>query len=76
MLNLYLLEQIDGAWYDEVEGFVISAKSPAGARRLAGKHAWDEGSETWYRPAKSSCKLIGTTTGLKPEVILRATNNG
>ena len=71
-MKLYLLERIDpfSAGHDEAYGFVIAAKSPVSARKIAQVNGgdeitrWDEekmcyvSHDTWTDPEKSSCRVI------------------
>ena len=76
-MNIYLLECMDGASYDEAAGFVVIAPDVAGARELASKDPGDEGAATWLAPGLASCTLIGAaSTSLDAHVVLRDFNAG
>ena len=67
-MNLYRLVREGGAYYDEVGGFVIAAKSGIRAREIARANAMDEGKDVWDTV---QCELIGTTVIFEEDVILR-----
>lgn len=78
-MDIWLLQRKgDDLGFDENDGFVIAARSPSGARRLAAAEARDEGPTTWYRPEYSTCTRIGTTNYKIQieQVILRSFNAG
>lgn len=55
-------------WYDKAFGFVVSAKSPAEARKLAAKERGNEGEAAWLEATYSSCKELKPSE--KSEVIM------
>ena len=66
-MNLYLLKPINpdagpwDPWYDRAFGFVVRAKSPTMARKIADENAGDENriaGHPWLYPAMSSCKVL------------------
>ncbi len=48
-MNLYLLTRLDECGYDECNGFVIAARSPVSARKIAEVNSGDE-SDRVMRP--------------------------
>jgi hypothetical protein len=75
-LKLYLLRRADDDetyGYDEAHGFVVAARSPHTARKLAAQKHGDEGETTWLRPEYSTCTEIGDTKERirVPHVVLR-----
>jgi hypothetical protein len=59
MSYLFLLTQDEpDEKYDVAVGFVVRAKSPASARRLAATKHGDEGKECWLDPKRSKCHVL------------------
>jgi hypothetical protein len=60
MSYLFLLTQDepDGPEYDVAVGFVIRAKSPAAARKLAATKNGGEGKECWLDPKRAKCQVL------------------
>jgi hypothetical protein len=60
MSYLFLLTQDDpdGPKYDVAVGFVVRAKSPSAARRLAATKNGSEGKECWLDQKRSKCNVI------------------
>ena len=58
-MKLYKLER---AWnnvgYDQCHAFVVRAKSPASARKIAANACADEGRAVWLSAAKSTCAEV------------------
>ena len=82
-LNIYLLLRIpvDSADYEEYEGFVVRAKTPAEARQLAldfiGNWGTGHAEPEWGIPAATSCKKIGVAPErIKKSVVLLDANRG
>lgn len=73
-MYLYLVERTEGAYVDEVEGFVIAALSAEEARSTASKHSMDEGAVTWLGAEDIRVEQIGDSylSAGAPVVILRA----
>lgn len=64
MMRIWILRPADGLgksdnpWkpdYDKAHGFVVRAKDPSEARRLAGDQAGDEGPSPWLSEEYSTC---------------------
>jgi hypothetical protein len=68
-MNIYLIER-QGAFCDEVSGFVIVAPNKGAARVLASMEPGDEGPDVWLVPDKAACALLGTGFG-QPRIVLR-----
>lgn len=58
-MKIYLLKRNDYVCYDEYKGFVIAAKNPEAAIKIANDNAADEG-KLWGDVAKVSVSVIGT----------------
>lgn len=77
-LNIYLLSNLEGAGYDQYDGFVVIAPNEESARKLVKR----EGSlglpkAFWQNQDKSSCERIGTAEkGQKQGIILSDFNRG
>ena len=67
-MKIYLLTS-DRDRFDEADGFVVAASSPAAARRLASEQPGDEGSSFWLKDAK--CETIGSTN-LAAGIVLKS----
>ncbi len=76
-MKLYLLQNPDhdDRKHDIACGFVIRAKSPKEARKIASQQCGDEGPGTWLDPEMSSCLRIPVES-VHSEVILRDFNAG
>lgn len=74
MNKLYILRPIDGErgawspWYDKAFGFIVSAESPAKARKLADEASGDErdpgaiwSKRAWIDARQSTCKELKPT---------------
>ena len=78
-MKLYLLRRKpdDPIGYDEACGFVVAARSPHTARKLAARKHGDEGEGTWLRTEYSTCEEIAARTKfIIPTVVLRDFNAG
>ena len=76
-MNIYLLGRLDGAGYDEVEEFVISAPDANTARQMAAKAHADEGPDFWFDTSKTKIRKVGEATNhTTPWIICRATKDG
>jgi hypothetical protein len=76
-MKIYLLERVGHAGWDENEGFIVSAMSPRGARKLAAGRADCEGAAVWEDPDKSTCELLGSARPrTRSGVVLRAFKTG
>lgn len=77
-LKLYLMERADGRVdYDEAEGFIICARMPGEARKLAAQECGGEGEHVWLDPLSSTCRWIGRARiGTSVGVVLRDFNAG
>ena len=76
-MNIYLLKRRnDTGGSDEVEGFVIIAKTAYLARMRAAQSKGDEPAVTWLDPEHSSCYAIGKNTTEAPGIVLRAFRYG
>ncbi len=72
---LWVLRNTANRGYDCAHGFVVRARSNAGARKLAAKPAGDEGGDTWTDPRYSTCRRL--VDGVGPEgVVLEDFNAG
>ena len=67
-LNIYHLTRPDNDDWDVADGFVIVAKSPTEARKIAGANAGNEGAATWQLPT-TKCNKIGEGAGPSRMVI-------
>ena len=74
-MNIYLVERIDEAWYDQVEDFVICAPTYFQARLLASKDCGDEGSYVWTHESKITT-LGPAAKSIKKGIIIRNYNAG
>ena len=70
-MKLYLLMRLEGAWYDEVNGFVVSARTPQEARKVCQEKVYDDG-PSFLDTKQVTCKLISKSSiYTKPQVVLR-----
>ena len=71
-MRLYILQRLDGADYDENDGFVIRAEDSKEARKIASEQAGEENRITrrspWLQPTLTSCKTLNIAG--KPGVII------
>ena len=77
-MKLWLVRRTDRCiGHDEAVGFVVAAKSPRGARRVASRVAGDEGGDFWRHSAKVNAKQIARESLFTEEhVVLRHFVNG
>ena len=73
-MKIYVLNRTKGTGYDEADGFVVAAETPAKARAEAAEEAGDEGGHTWLSADLSTCKEISAKW--RAGVILRSYNAG
>lgn len=75
-LKLWLIERHDdGPYYDCSDEFLVRARSPRAARKIAAQATrGDEGAAPWLDPKRSPCKEIKLDG--PEEVILSSFTNG
>jgi len=78
MNKLFLLtlksEQGLHSHHDYNKKFVISAPTPARARKMASEKAFDEGPMTWENPELSRCKMIADMSKLGENIVCVESN--
>lgn len=79
-MKLYLLTLLQNDATKDIphcniaRGFIIRAKSPSAARKIASENSGDEQYETWIYPFKSKCEVLNPNG--EQELILRDYNAG
>ena len=75
VVKLYELTRVDrqAGMYDICNGGIVAAKNETEARLLMSEAAWDEGSELWIDPKRSSCTILLHDS---PRVIITDCNPG
>ncbi len=71
-MNLYLVSRTDSVGYDEFDSMVVAAETPSKAVRMKPASYYGKLST----PDNLKVKLVGTTTGKRPTVILASFNAG
>ncbi len=67
-MKLYVLTRRH-RYHDEAVAFVVRAKSPRAARRMASQHCGDEGPDKWMDTYSVTCKELRAEG--KPKIIVR-----
>lgn len=71
-MKLYIVKRIGDTDWDQYEGFVVAANSPAEARKLCADvikgNYNNSDAKTWSDPEQTTCKVL--KPGLEPRIVL------